>query len=346
MNIVIAASTPGHSGAVIYARRIVALLAARGHRIWVAASPHSWIAGETANEATLLATDFRRWPLDECARIAAFCKQEQIDVFHSHLTRSCNFGALLQVLHGVPSVAHLHSNSLRAHAWFHRLLIAVSHNTLRQHQRRGAAWGGRGVVLWNFVDPTVFQPASGPDRLRPLLGVASDVPVLLVAGKLCRQKGQSLATRALQIVRKVHPTTVLALAGPGTLPRGIRLEGTHLLGNRYDFPELLPHASLVLVPSTNESFSLTALEAMACKVPVIATQCGGVSEVLAGGGGILVPKSDARAMAAAVIQLLDDPAECRRQGGAGLSRTQDLFLPSGHIEKLEQLYARAAQHRG
>ena len=85
---------------------------------------------------------------------------------------------------------------------------------------------------------------------------------------------------------------------------------------------------------------------MACKVPVIATQCGGVSEVLAGGGGILVPKNDASAMAAAVIQLLDDPAECRRQGGAGLSRTQDLFLPSGHIEKLEQLYARAAQHRG
>jgi len=130
------------------------------------------------------------------------------------------------------------------------------------------------------------------------------------------------------------------------LPRGTRLDGTHLLGNRYDLQELLPHASLVLVPSTNESFSLTAVEAMACGVPVIATQCGGVSEVLAEGGGLLVPKNSARALAAAVIQLLNDPAEYRRQGCAGLSRTQKLFLPDAHIEKLEQLYAQTAQHRG
>lgn len=341
MRILIASSGQARNGAVVYARRILALLAGRGHSVWLAADPDSWIARETSGQVPLLETGFRRWPLDELARVAAFCRRERIDLFHSHNTRAANFGALLKLLHGVPSVAHLHNDQPRAHVWAQTLSIAVSRHTLRSHRRRLGAVGSRGAVLMNFVDTGVYRPAQGPDPLRPALGVAADAPVLLVVGEICRRKGQDLAARAAQLVRKAHPTAVLALVGPGSLPADTPLDGVHLLGMRDDVPAILPHATLLLIPSRNEPCPLAAFEGMACGVPVIAADAGGVAEIVAEGGGRLVRREDVGALAAEVIGLLDDAAERRRQAAAGLQRVTEKFAPGPHVDALERLFAAA-----
>ena len=341
MRILIASSNTSRNGAVVYARRILALLAARGHTVWLAADPESWIARETAGQVPLLETRFRRWPLDELSGVAAFCRQERVDLFHSHNTRAASFGCLLRLLHGIPSVAHLHADRLQTHAWLQTLSIAVSNATLRSHRRRLGALGDRGTVLMNFVDTGIYRPAQGPDRLRADLGVSADTPVLLVVGEICRRKGQDLAARAVQLVRRAHPRAVLALAGPGSLPAGTPLDGVHLLGVRNDIPEILPHATLLLIPSRNEPCPLAAFEAMACRVPVIAANAGGVAEIVADGGGRLVPRGDIPALAAEAISLLDDPRERDRQAAAGLSRVEEKFAPGPHIEALERLFATA-----
>jgi glycosyltransferase involved in cell wall biosynthesis len=338
MNIVIATSKLKSNGAVVYARRVIPQLAARGHRVWLAASPGSWIAERTAGELPLVPTDFRRLPLGEVSRLAAFCRRNGIDLFHSHSTRASHFGAMLQTLHGIPSVAHLHSSTFEAHVWFHRLVIAVSLHTLARHRGRLAGLGGRGVVLPNFVDTRTWRPASGPDRLRELLGVASDVPVLLVAGQICRTKGQDLAVRCLEIVRRSHASAVLVLAGHGRPRRWHRGPGVHVLGYREDLHELLPHATVVLVPSRREAFGLAAAEAMACGVPVVAADAGGVSEVVAGGAGKLVPVGDVRALAGAVGQLLDDPAARRRLADAGERAVVERYALASHLDALEHHY--------
>ena len=108
MRILEAVSTSGLNGAVLYARRIIPELQARGHEIALAALPDSWIAREMHGEVEIIETRLERWPLDELRRLAGLIREREIDLVHSHLTRANNFCALLHALFGVRNVCHSH----------------------------------------------------------------------------------------------------------------------------------------------------------------------------------------------------------------------------------------------
>ena len=344
MNLLIGSSHPGCNGAIMYARRLAPLLQARGHKVWVAAQPGSWIARQLAGEVPVLETTFSRWPLGEVDRVGRFCRENGVEVYHSHLTRASNFGLLLRLRHGIPSLAHLHTNRPQLHAWFHRRVLAVSGETLARWRRRGVGLGSRGASLPNFVDLARFAPASGrPDRLRPALGVPASAPVALVLGTLSHRKGQDQAVAAWPAVRAAHPGATLALVGPGAAGAGLRGEGVVPLGMRDDIPELLPHADLVLIPSRDECFPMAALEAMGCGVPVVAFGVGGLPEALADGAGEVLRPGDVGALARACVRLLADGAARRSLGAAGLARARDLYAPESHLRALERHYAEVAR---
>lgn len=343
MNLLIAASNTGCNGAVIYARRLAPLLAARGHRVWLAARPDSWIAEATRGEVALFPTDFSRWPLGELRRVADFCREESIQLVHSHLTRASNFAALLQLLHGIPSLAHLHANHPQVHAWFHRRVLAVSRDTLGRWRRRGVGLGSRGAVLPNFVDPAAFAPRPGEDRLRALVGAESADPVAICVGTVDRRKGQDLAAAAWPEVRRRHPRARLVLVGGGSLPAALSGQpGVHCLGHRTDVPELLPRATLCIVPSRDEPFGLAAIEAMAAGVPVLASGAGGLGEVVEGGAGARFRRGDAADLARVAADLLADPAALARLVAAGRARVGERYLPDAHLAALERHYAEVA----
>ena len=344
VNLLLAASNKGCNGAVIYARRLAPLLAARGHRVWLAARPDSWIAEATRGEVALFPTDFSRWPLGELRRVADFCRAESIQLVHSHLTRASNFAALLQILHGIPSLAHLHANHPQLHVWFHRRVLAVSSDTLGRWRRRGVGLGLRGAVLPNFVDPAAFAPKCGEDRLRALVGAEASDPVVICVGKLDHRKGQDLAATAWPEVRRRHPRALLVLVGIGSLPAALRSQpGVHCLGHRADVPELMSRATLCIVPSRDEPFGLAAIEAMAAGVPVLASGAGGLGEVVEGGAGALFRRGDAADLARVAADLLADPVALARLAAAGRSRVNDRYLPNAHLEVLERHYAEVAQ---
>ena len=105
--------------------------------------------------------------------------------------------------------------------------------------------------------------------------------------------------------------------------------------------ELLPVADLMIMPSELESFGLAALEAMACKVPTIATRVGGVSELIEDGvTGRLFAVGDVAAMAAGAIELLTDDARLTAMGDAGRRAAQDRYCASRIIPVYEQYYER------
>jgi glycosyltransferase involved in cell wall biosynthesis len=95
-----------------------------------------------------------------------------------------------------------------------------------------------------------------------------------------------------------------------------RLRRFHFLGRRNDVPELVGSATVAVVPSLwAEAFGLTVAEAMAAGVPVVASSVGGIPELIdQGETGMLVPPGDASALAAALRELLDDPARRARMG--------------------------------
>jgi glycogen synthase len=103
----------------------------------------------------------------------------------------------------------------------------------------------------------------------------------------------------------------------------------HFMGKQERVNELLPLADLMVMPSELESFGLAALEAMACKVPSIATRVGGVPELIDDGvTGLLYPVGDVDGMAAGAVSLLKDRDRLEAMREAGRKTAQKRFCSS------------------
>lgn len=102
-------------------------------------------------------------------------------------------------------------------------------------------------------------------------------------------------------------------------------------------------ATMLVFPSLcNETFGMPPIEAMACGLPVVATHTGGIPETVKHGRtGILVPRGDARELARAIAQLLDDPERARAMGKAGRQRVIDRFTWDASVRRLVDLIERA-----
>jgi L-malate glycosyltransferase len=148
-----------------------------------------------------------------------------------------------------------------------------------------------------------------------------------------------------QVVREKPAQLVLVGDGPERsaaewLARDLHIqEKIHFMGKQERVNELLPLADLLLMPSELESFGLAALEAMACKVPSIATRVGGVPELIDDGvTGLLYPVGDVEAMAHGALDLLNDPARLEAMRDAGRKNAQKCFCASLMVPKYVRYY--------
>jgi N-acetyl-alpha-D-glucosaminyl L-malate synthase BshA len=111
------------------------------------------------------------------------------------------------------------------------------------------------------------------------------------------------------------------------------------VGNNETIEDLIPCADLIIQPSEHESFGLVPLEAMACEVPVIGTDSGGVREVVVDGEtGYLCEVGDTDAMAERAIRILTDPKLAKEMGKKGRRRVVDCFSAETIVSQYESLY--------
>jgi N-acetyl-alpha-D-glucosaminyl L-malate synthase BshA len=206
-------------------------------------------------------------------------------------------------------------------------------------------------VIPNFVDPEEFHPeADRPDLRRLFPAVSWDGPVrpavLLHASNFRAVKRVWDTVLTLSQVLRTRPA-VLLLVGDGPERAGVeKLAATlgvtqHVafLGEQLKMGHLLSQADLFLLPSEQESFGLAALEALACGVPVVATNVGGLPEVVRHGEtGWLVPVADPSALAAAVLQLLSEEPRRVAMGRAARADALARFRPEPVVTRIEGLY--------
>jgi glycosyltransferase involved in cell wall biosynthesis len=189
---------------------------------------------------------------------------------------------------------------------------------------------------------------------RAVLGLPPEAPLVGIVGRLAAIKdhGTFLAMAARLAAARTDVSFVVA--GDGSLRGGLEAEAKSLLGNRIrflgwatDLPVLYGALDVVVLTSRNEGTPVALIEAGAAGRPVVATDVGGVAEVVRdGASGFVVRPGDAAALAARVGTLLDDPEAARAMGLAGREWVRARFSSERLVDDLTALYSELMDTRG
>ena len=230
--------------------------------------------------------------------------------------------------------------------------IAVSEDLRRWLTQLVGVPESRVRQIYNGVDQDRFFPRDGarPD-LAPPGFVPADGIVLGTVGRLAKVKDQSTLLDALKILLAEDPElrkrVRLVLVGDGPLFADLQRKAEELgvadlvwmPGDRENVPELLRMMDIFLLPSLAEGISNTVLEAMASRLPVIATRTGGTPELIDDGeNGLLVPVGDAKALAMSIAKMCVDSAMIKTMGMRGYEKVKVQFNWTRTVEEYLSVY--------
>jgi glycosyltransferase involved in cell wall biosynthesis len=202
-------------------------------------------------------------------------------------------------------------------------------------------------VIENGIDAALYRRSADPAGLKAILGLNPLRRYVANVARLHPVKDQATLVRAFQIVARSNDTVDLLLVGDGPLRHDLEqlvdemgLTGrVEFMGIRSDVPDLLNAIDVFVLSSVSEAASLTLLEAMASGRPVVATEVGGNPELVrAGLDGLLTPRGDPAAMAAAIAALLDHPDKAAELGRSAAQRVERQFSLDRTIERYWALY--------
>jgi glycosyltransferase involved in cell wall biosynthesis len=241
-----------------------------------------------------------------------------------------------------------------ANRWLYRRvdqLIVVSRSVLDRYTRffeAGILTDERTAVVPLAYDPDRFHPGVDGGPFRAAIGARPDTPVVGVVGRLVADKGQDDLLRAAPSILARHPGTKFVLAGTGTAEPALRdlaarlgvADSVLFLGFRDDVPRITAGLDLAVLPSVDCDASPTVVkEALACAIPVIATDIGGAKEIIRQGEtGLVVPPRDPARLAAAILTLLDDRSRARAMGRLGSDDVRARFSPDRLAEETLKVY--------
>jgi L-malate glycosyltransferase len=332
-------------------------MAARGHDVVVACGAGGVLA-ERARAAGLAVREMRfrgdLWPAAALA-LASVLREMRPDVVHLHDPHAVSAGMLARRLAGPrPLVATRRVDfalrgflSRRKYAACDRV-IAVS-EAIAGVLRRGGITPERIRVVYEGVPDRPAQ-TGGREALREL-GIPEDAPVVGNVAALTGHKDQATLLAAAARVGVRMPGVRFLIVGEGelrgrleALSRALGLERRCIFaGFRADLDRLIPAFTVFCLSSHMEGLGTSLLDAMAFGVPVVATAAGGIPEAVTDGlTGRLVPSRDPDALAAALVDVLADPARRAAWGRAGRQRFEARFTADRMVEATLATYAELA----
>ncbi len=296
-------------------------------------------------------------------------RRERPVIVQSHGARSNVYTKLAGRLARVPVVLSTVHNSLFAYevsALRKRLyvlaekvtspladrILAVSAAIADDLVRRYGIRAERVVTIRNGIDTEAYRPSRDPGDILAELNLKEAGPLIGVAARMTPQKGHLFLLRALSLLIPRFPRLRCLLIGDGPLRQALLRECEALgvidhcrfTGVRTDVPDLLSVLQVVVLPSLSEGLPFVLLETMALGKPIVATNVGGVCEVMEDGiTGLLVPPRDPKALAHAIAFLLDRPGKAEEMGKRGKARVREHFTLGRMVRELEDVYTRLLQ---
>ncbi len=295
-------------------------------------------------------------------RIAALIRSHKVDLVHANDLTMSALGLSAARLAGVSVVVNrVDMGHLRPGMtiWHRRMeMFAARHADIccanaeavrRMCIEEEGCHPDRVVVVRNGLDlPAFDELAAQPGDPLPLEPGDSMVAVI---GNLWPVKGHRVLVEAAALLRERCPKVRFFCAGEGSekaaLQKRIRELGLErtvvLLGHRIDVPSLLRRADAFTLCSSAEGLSNAVMEAMAARLPVVATDVGGNGELLEGGRGVLVPYGDSQALAGALDRIFTDRVAAQAMGRRARAFIESELTLDGMQSAHEQLYLRALE---
>ena len=299
----------------------------------------------------------------ERAAIAALCHRLRPAVVHTHGYRpDVVDGAVARRL-GIPVVTTVHGLTggdwknrfyewlqIRAYRRFDAV-VAVSRSVLERLTCAGVP-SARVVLVRNAWGPSSTSAPLSREGARAALGLEARGRRIGWAGRLSAEKGPDVILDAL--ARLDDSSVRLSILGDGPEARALRQrtaaagvqERVTWHGVVPDAGRLLPAFDVFVLSSRTEGTPIVLFEAMAAGVPVVATAVGGVPDVVSGREALLVPPSDAAALAAAISAVLRDPTSARQRALAAGRRLAEGFAVGPWLARYESLYRSLVAGRG
>ena len=300
--------------------------------------------------------------------LKSYLKEMDFDIVHTNILRADVFGRMAAHAVGIPVIV---STEHGLHAWEHRgslirkivkwlyirtasynsAIVAVS-DAVKENLIKEGIPQEKIIRIYNGVDANAFAPLdpAEKDKMRRYITDDQVCCTIGLVGNLIELKGLRYFIEALPPVFEKYPQTLVVVVGEGPLREEMEKEvakepfsgRVKFLGKLSQITGRVMAALDVLVqPSLTESFGLTVAEALSSEVPVVASNVGGLTELIEDGVcGYLVPPRNASALADKIIDLLDHPEKRLSMGRAGRERILNNFSLSTTVEKYLELYTK------
>jgi glycosyltransferase involved in cell wall biosynthesis len=253
--------------------------------------------------------------------------------FHNYVLDSymANYSSLLQHVHYRTDLRYFTQKALKRAA----SVTAVSHFTA-DLVKTDLKYPGDIKVIYNGIDTDKFIPAHP-------IPTKGDQLKVLFSGNLIRRKGADLLPLiADRLPKNVQILYTCGLRTKHSLPNHPQLENIGSI-SYIDMPKIYQNADILLFPTIREGFGLAAAEAMACGLPVVASNCSSLPELIVNGkGGYLCETGNVESFVEAIVDLANSPTKRQEMGQFNRERAERLFSLDRMVLEYRQLFDQLA----
>jgi glycosyltransferase involved in cell wall biosynthesis len=296
-------------------------------------------------------------------KLIKYLRTYRPQVIHTQLQFANILGNIAAAVLGMPSISTLHTvdNPVKTTSYWRNQItwfvlrnlcskvIAVSENTRQFHISKGKIPEDKIVTIYNGIDISSFRPLdkSGFAKKRRSLNLPPDGLVFTTIAVLRKLKGIQFMIEAMPEILKLTPDFRYLIVGDGeygeTLKKLVSTSnlGGHVVftGQRKDIPEILAISDVFVLPTLTEALPTVLIEAMAAQKAIIASNVGGVPEMVENEkNGLLVPPADPVSLANACSQLAQDTKRREAMAKQGYLIAHEKFEIKKLIHKLNDLY--------
>ncbi len=299
-----------------------------------------------------------RWGAKTLFEIGRWIRSRPIDILHTYLFGFHFFAGFPARFSGVPLILSSRREvpqwQKKRHRWIENLgnffvdrVICCSEAVRQWTLEKENMPAEKVLTIYNGVNIHQFSLPAGAPEIRREFGIPTDAPLVGTVANFSGEKGYPYLAEAAGEVLKENRNARFLFVGTGPLEKSIKeqvrkipgQERIIFTGARSDVADLIDAMDVFVLSSVIEGFPNVLLEALALSKPLVATEVGGVPELIhSGEDGVLVPSRDGHALARAILSLLQNPEKARALGLQGREEIRKKFTRERMIDEYEALY--------